>query len=76
MHGGAKEPPLLDPDALTIGFARRFATYKRAVLIFTDRDRLKALLVVRARPLHDLEQTRHLGDLLDLLLHEPVHELL
>ena len=29
-----------DPDALTIGFARRFATYKRADLIFSDLDRL------------------------------------
>ncbi|MFU8827277.1 MAG: alpha-glucan family phosphorylase [Brevefilum sp.] len=31
---------LLDPYALTIGFARRFATYKRANLIFRDYDRL------------------------------------
>ena len=30
----------LDPDVLTIGFARRFATYKRAGLLFTDIDRL------------------------------------
>ncbi len=35
---------LLDPDALTIGFARRFATYKRADLIFRDIDRLRRLL--------------------------------
>ncbi len=34
----------LDPDALTIGFARRFATYKRGDLIFSDPDRLAALL--------------------------------
>lgn len=34
----------LDPDALTIGFARRFATYKRATLIFRDMDRLSAIL--------------------------------
>ena len=27
---------VLDPEALTIGFARRFATYKRATLIFRD----------------------------------------
>ena len=33
-----------DPEALTIGFARRFATYKRADLIFRDEDRLAALL--------------------------------
>ncbi|PZA06517.1 MULTISPECIES: alpha-glucan family phosphorylase [unclassified Meiothermus] len=31
---------VLDPNALTIGFARRFATYKRAVLLFTDPERL------------------------------------
>lgn len=35
---------LLDPYALTIGFARRFATYKRANLILQDMDRLLALL--------------------------------
>jgi len=35
---------LLDPHALTIGFARRFATYKRAMLLLTDMERLRALL--------------------------------
>lgn len=35
---------ILDPDALTIGFARRFATYKRAALIFRDIDRIRKLL--------------------------------
>ena len=35
---------LLDPDVLTIGFARRFATYKRADLIMRDMDRLCAIL--------------------------------
>lgn len=35
---------LLDENALTIGFARRFATYKRATLLFRDLERLKALL--------------------------------
>ena len=34
----------LDPDVLTIGFARRFATYKRGDLILRDRDRIKRLL--------------------------------
>ena len=42
---------LLDPDALTIGFARRFATYKRATLIFRELERLLALLDDRWRPL-------------------------
>ena len=41
----------LDPEALTIGFARRFATYKRATLIFRDMERLKALLHDRYRPM-------------------------
>ncbi len=35
---------VLDPDAFTIGFGRRFATYKRATLIFRDVARLKRLL--------------------------------
>ncbi|NJB67125.1 starch phosphorylase [Desulfobaculum xiamenense] len=35
---------VLDPQALTIGFARRFATYKRANLILQDRDRLMKLI--------------------------------
>jgi starch phosphorylase len=34
----------LNPDALTIGFARRFATYKRATLLFRDLNRLKKIL--------------------------------
>jgi starch phosphorylase len=41
---------LLSPDALTIGFARRFATYKRANLVFREADRLRALLVDQWRP--------------------------
>ena len=40
----------LDPEALTIGFARRFATYKRASLIFTDVARLARLLHDADRP--------------------------
>ncbi len=35
---------VLDPEALTIGFARRFATYKRGALLLRDTDRLKKLL--------------------------------
>ena len=34
----------LDPEALTIGFARRFATYKRATLLFRDPERLAKIL--------------------------------
>jgi starch phosphorylase len=47
LVGGA----LLDPSVLTIGFARRFATYKRADLIFHDIERLKKLLNDRWRPI-------------------------
>ncbi|NKQ37388.1 MAG: glycosyltransferase family 1 protein [Chloroflexi bacterium] len=41
---------LLDPDTLTIGFARRFATYKRATLIFRDLQRLQHILLDVHRP--------------------------
>jgi starch phosphorylase len=41
---------VLDPDALTIGFARRFATYKRADLLFRDRERLGRILSSSDRP--------------------------
>ena len=41
---------LLDPDALTIGFGRRFASYKRSTLIFRDIERLRKLLINTWRP--------------------------
>jgi starch phosphorylase len=61
-HGAAKQELLrmmhsrgfgeaFDPEALTIGFARRFATYKRADLILSDPDRLARLLADTERPL-------------------------
>ncbi len=40
----------LDPEALTIGFARRFATYKRATLLLRDVERLKRILNDPERP--------------------------
>jgi len=40
----------LNPDALTIGFARRFATYKRATLIFKDIERITQILNNNDRP--------------------------
>ncbi len=40
----------LDPEALTIGFARRFATYKRGTLIFRDLARLKRILMRERMP--------------------------
>lgn len=41
---------LMDPNALTIGFARRFTAYKRPELIFQDRERLVRLLTALRRP--------------------------
>ena len=46
IAGGA----MLEPYSLTIGFARRFATYKRAYLIFRDYDRLLRLINDEDRP--------------------------
>lgn len=40
----------LNPDAFTIGFARRFATYKRATLLFRDKERLARLFTHPERP--------------------------
>ena len=64
-HRGAKERLLefvaatrgareLDADVLTIGFARRFATYKRASLLFSRPDRLARLLADPERPIQVL----------------------
>ena len=47
----AEADQALDPAIMTIGFARRFATYKRAALLFTDMDRLARLLWDPDRPL-------------------------
>lgn len=41
---------VLDPRILTLGFARRFATYKRASLLLTDKERLKKILFHPERP--------------------------
>jgi starch phosphorylase len=55
-HGASEEQikgfdAVLDPTALTIGFARRFALYKRPDLIFRDVDRLKRLVLDDKRPI-------------------------
>ena len=44
--------PDLSTDVLTIGFARRFATYKRATLIFKDIERITQILNDEKRPVH------------------------
>src|SRR5438046_1158565 len=41
---------ILDPEILTAGFARRFATYKRGALLFSDKERLKRLVNDTTRP--------------------------
>jgi glycogen phosphorylase len=45
---------ILDPRVLTIGFARRFATYKRGSLMITDPERLKSILYHPERPVQIL----------------------
>jgi starch phosphorylase len=55
-HGSSPEElssidQLLPPSRLTLGFARRFATYKRATLMFRDLDRLRAILTNAERPI-------------------------
>ncbi len=54
MDQGGQIPPMFDESALTIGFARRFATYKRATLMFKDVERLKAILNRHDRPVQIL----------------------
>jgi glycogen phosphorylase len=51
MRRSRSQGDALDPNALTIGFARRFATYKRADLLFSDPNRLSTLLLDAERPL-------------------------
>ena len=47
---GSGRRAFFDPDTLTLGFARRFATYKRPNLLLHDRDRLLRILTNRQRP--------------------------
>ena len=46
----AQVEEVLDPEALTIGFARRFATYKRGTLLLRDPARLEKILNAAGRP--------------------------
>ncbi len=70
---------LLDAHALTIGFARRFASYKRATLIFHDLERLERLLSQPDRPVqlvfagkaHPADQA---GQALIQTIHQLSHE--
>ena len=64
---------MLDPDALTIGFARRFAPYKRAALIFQDAERLKRILTNQKKPVQILFAGKaHPSDYLGKLLIQQV----
>ncbi len=45
-----KMEAIFDPDTLTLGFARRFATYKRPNLLLMDQDRLLSILTNKDRP--------------------------
>src|ERR1700693_651541 len=45
----ARAEEVLDPEALTIGFARRFATYKRGTLLFRNLERLTHILTNKER---------------------------
>jgi starch phosphorylase len=49
--GGRLGGEAFDPDALTVGFARRFATYKRASLLFSDAKAFVRLLSTAERPI-------------------------
>jgi starch phosphorylase len=79
-RGGDGEAPQLDPRVLTIGFARRFAGYKRADLLFHDPQRLAGILNNPQRPVQvvyagkahpDNEEGKRLIQELFRMMHEP-----
>jgi len=71
---------VLNPEALTIGFARRFATYKRATLLLRDMERLIRLVDNKQRPVQFIfagkAHPRDNGgkDLIKELIHAARHE--
>lgn len=68
-------PDRLDPDALTIGFARRFAPYKRANLLFSDMPRLLKILESAAGPVQILFAGKaHPADTTGKWLVQQIHE--
>lgn len=50
----------LNPNALTIGFARRFATYKRATLIFKDLERITQIFSDSGKPIQIIFAGKHI----------------
>ena len=81
-HGGdmalelKRSREYLNPEALTIGFARRFAPYKRAGLLFSDPDRLFRMVSDKRRPVQFIFAGKaHPRDLLGKeLIKEVVHQ--
>ena len=53
-HGFPLADTVMDKNALTIGFARRFAPYKRATLLFSDKERIKKILNHKEKPVQIL----------------------
>jgi starch phosphorylase len=85
-HGASPEDVdraarILDPDTLTLGFARRFATYKRPNLLLHDPDRLLRILTNRERPVQlvlagkahpqDLDGQAMIRQWIDFIRHTP-----
>ncbi|MBK6290608.1 MAG: alpha-glucan family phosphorylase [Ignavibacteria bacterium] len=67
----------LDPDILTIGFARRFASYKRADLLMRDMERLSKIILNADRPVQFiLAGKAHPKDTLGKELIQNVHEMI
>ncbi len=66
----------LDPDILTIGFARRFATYKRGTLLFHDPERVLRMVTNPQRPVQFIFAGKaHPADELGKKLIQEVHQL-
>jgi len=72
---------VFEPDTLTLGFARRFATYKRPNLLLHDPDRLLAILTNRTRPVqlviagkahpHDAQGQQMIRQWIEFIRHTP-----
>ncbi len=75
---------VLNPDVFTIGFARRFATYKRGTLLFGDMDRLKRLVTDSERPIqmilagkahpHDTPGKEMIREIVELIKHNGLEQ--
>lgn len=80
----AQVDDLLNPHALTIGFSRRVATYKRANLLFADLERLKKIICNPQRPVqfifagkahpHDMPAKEIIKNIFSIIHEEPFRE--